>query len=218
MTFAPVVTAVLLAASAHASSLTIPCAFSVGPVAFSNCTTTNFTSPGLPEMGFHLVPDIYPDPLYSGTPVVLFVSGPTYGLNGYGSPLSVSQTLTADFTVADGYRLTGVGAVGHIGDSGSIAVGEDISLNAPCSAVLSHQSGNGGCLLGSLTSGTLSITLSIRALECGGPCHGYGDVGPATVYLTVQPIHNPEPGTWLLVIGGLVAACRRGRQGRNRLR
>src|SRR5882724_7517662 len=99
----------LAALALSAQAAPIPC-FTVGPVVFTNCQTTNTASPGLPIMGFNFVPDIYPDPLFTvppGTPddVILFVPG-RYTLDNFsGIQQSVSETLSADFTVASGYAV-----------------------------------------------------------------------------------------------------------------
>lgn len=196
----------LLATSAYGATITAP-GFTVGPVTFSNVSYTSTASAGLPEMGFVFAPALFPNPDFPGR-VGVFVSGNPYGLSGAGVPKFASETLTADFVVTDGYAVTAVGAIGNIGDDGSIAVSEDIFLIAPCSAVLSHLNRSGGCAPAApLTSGTLSIGLTVRAGECPGSiCFGFGSIGPATAVLTLQPaIHNPEPGTWaMMLLGGIM--------------
>src|SRR5437763_649700 len=93
----------LAAISAHASS--IPC-FTVGPVVFTNCATTNTATAGLPTMGFHFVPDEYPAEFFTANDVVLHIPG-SYILEPAALERSVSETLTADFSVT-GYTVSRV--------------------------------------------------------------------------------------------------------------
>lgn len=138
----------------------------------------------------------------------LYVGG-IYTLDNYtGVQSSVSETLTADFSVTSGYAVQAVGAMGTLADGGSTAVGENIWVDTPCYTYISHQTMTGSCTLLSPTqSGTLSVTIEIHGNYCYGPCHGMGQVGLSMVGFALQQvetqatfIHNPEPATWLMAL------------------
>jgi hypothetical protein len=201
----------LFAAVSHGATITTTApGFTVGPVTFSNVTYTNTATEGLPFMGFGFVPDVYPAEFFPSNTVMLLIPG-SYRLDPVGVGEAVSETLSADFSIA-GYNLVGMSGLG-VAFTDGFGTSESIVFSAPCTAFLGSSSGDGvvtgGCSVPPRQSGTISVTLDIHSdSSCNiGPsfCRA-GVVHVAHVSLALEPV--PEPGTSLLAGLGLALAAR----------
>lgn len=187
--------------------------FTTGPVTFSNVRYTNSATAGLPIMGFSLIPDVYPDPLWTPEDIILLAPG-RYHLEPSSVARRVSETISADFTISGGYELKSITAIGNL-DSPANPTGTGILFNGPCSFTLSGGAGPSGGFCNPIAgtqSGNLNFTLEIYSSPCitGVPCH-FGEIGLAHVRFVIQQrvteartIHNPEPETYTLIGLGIV--------------
>lgn len=205
-----------LALTAQAATITTTGpGFTIGPVSFSNVTYTNAASEGLAPMGFTFHPEVYPAQDF-GINAVLTIPG-FYSLDADPTvQQSVTETLTADFTVSGGYQVTSVSGRGTAYTDG-YGTQEYIRFNAPCQSYMMDPSSSGyvsgGCATPPTQSGTLSVALSIQTdpvCAMFGPnfCHtGYVQVSYLELGLR-QLQQTPEPGTWLMVGIGIALTAR----------